>query len=74
MSKESPEIGVWQPIATVPRDGTIVLVCCAGFWPCVTKWDASQNGWIDDGENITPENFWPLTHWMPLPETPKNPS
>lgn len=68
----------WQPIETAPRDGTYVLVTCAGpFVPAVVCWATDENGtsgWTDDPEFFAwpPLDLsgWPLTHWMPLPLPP----
>ena len=68
-------IGTWQPIKTAPKDGTRILL----FWPYWRKRHAvigfydrdsvANNKWeadcaLDEG---------PLpTHWMPLPDPPKD--
>lgn len=63
----------WQPIATMPKDGTMVLVtngktmfvanqppgCSLGRWA-----KARSGGWYGAFESIAP------THWMPLPPQP----
>ena len=57
----------WQPIATAPKDGTAIL----GYFPSglmkVAQWIDHQNRWAGFGFGFvgTP------THWMPLPEPPK---
>ena len=70
----------WQPIETAPKDGTCIL----GVWVytedySLVKW--GRRGWEGycDGEKSKPaqgscfkdlhEPY--LTHWMPLPEPPK---
>ena len=61
----------WRPIETVPRDGTIVLAC----WPqqgnlIMIIWYSSVQGfWVRTGrEPVIPMQ---ATHWMPLPDPPK---
>lgn len=70
----------WQPIETVPKDGTMVIVfqnsgefthVCPAWW--------SESGYDDytDGCLVSSDNkgygrpCW-VTHWMPLPEPPKD--
>jgi hypothetical protein len=59
----------WRPIATAPKDGTPVL----GWWgtECmIVDWCVVVERWgsTHDGE----DTFLPEpTHWMPLPEGPK---
>lgn len=60
---------IWQPIATAPKDGTAIL----GWWgtECmIVDWCVVVERWgsTHDGEDMfEPEP----THWMPLPEGPK---
>lgn len=55
----------WQPLATAPRDGTVVdLWHKDGFRITDSWWDAEDRVWtclFDDVE---------LTHWMPEPPPP----
>ena len=59
----------WRPIATAPKDGTPIL----GWWgtECIiVDWCVVVERWgsTHDGEDMfEPEP----THWMPLPEGPK---
>lgn len=63
----------WQPLATVPRDGTFVLVTCGGIYcPAVAKWNTEEETWEDGDGEYELEGEWPLTHWMPLPQPPTN--
>lgn len=64
----------WQPIETAPKDGTEIIVYTATkrittAWFCEeTKLWPHDEVYSEDGE---PCNVgWP-THWMPLPEPPK---
>lgn len=63
----------WQPIETAPKDGTKILLY-AVIWPdvAVGSWDESNNGWMlyPDSEDSGRERN--ISHWMPLPEPPKN--
>lgn len=57
----------WQPIETAPKDGTRVLTFRVKFR------EAMAVAWFD-GEEWRPVHgsAWPdPTHWMPLPEPPK---
>ena len=66
---------MWNPIRTAPKDGTWILVCCNGFVPAVVKWyeeygifsESCDEGDVEDEIH----DIWALTHWMPLPESPK---
>jgi hypothetical protein len=59
----------WRPIATAPKDGTAIL----GWWggECmIVDWCVVVERWgsTHDGEDMfEPEP----THWMPLPDGPK---
>jgi hypothetical protein len=60
----------WQPIATAPKDGTLILVCVdAHYLPKTACWAtyhpnaAGKATWRDApicGDKLAP------THWMPL--------
>ena len=75
----------WQPIETAPKDGTTILIACrnrvtAGDWvePRVfyvngepeynefdPYWQSWDGGFLLEGEHVA-------THWMPLPDPPKD--
>jgi hypothetical protein len=72
----------WQPISTAPRDGTDILGCYA--WTMADG--VYRIGWIADGYldghfdggrwvfaslGIDPEEYSAPTHWMRLPDPPK---
>lgn len=61
----------WQPIETAPKDGTTVLVELAGD-PPTTAYFSEEWGWLlaTPGGGATDRRCNP-THWMPLPESPK---
>ena len=62
----------WQPISTAPKDGTRILianakaVATAGWENSI--WWSKCGGWSDDDDLTAAE---PPTHWMPLPDVPK---
>lgn len=67
----------WLPIATAPKDGTIVLVndTTEGLCPFVAAryLDSPEwSGWIYDEEVLTDNNaLGPNpTHWLPIPPVP----
>lgn len=72
----------WQPIETAPKDGTAILAYSrqAGLegkllrshGVKVTWWrtDRARDGFTGWGEFN--DQFWPATHWTPLPEPPKS--
>ena len=72
----------WQPIETAPRDAIIILYRPnAAKWGKVApgEWDAQQyhkspkpywKMWLKIGGTLE-SRAWPPTHWMPLPEAPK---
>jgi len=73
----------WQPIATVPRDGTIILALEVHdnpkFRPCVYEGryqKASQLSCLLSHEenprfhNLSANRWSYPTHWMPLPDPP----
>ena len=73
----------WQPIATVPRDGTLILLSggrsdqdkYVGKWmhfPIVTArwWDKWIVALADADGDIVAAEYEAPTHWMPLPEPP----
>ena len=77
---------MWQPIETVPKDGTAVLLIGVhedgvggqythGGEPYVARWVPSakwpQHSWVvSGGTRYASSGFGEPTHWMPLPEPP----
>lgn len=59
----------WRPIATAPKDGTAIL----GWWAgecMIVDWCVVVERW--GSTHDTEDLFLPEpTHWMPLPEGPK---
>ena len=64
------ESSEWQPIETVPKDGTEILLWYADMKAVnVAFWDGGQ--WrirYAEGEH----DLWEPTHWMHLPAPPEN--
>lgn len=56
----------WQPIETAPRDGTKFLGYC-GNTIIISHWDDME--WAAQKPSFFPVSI--ITHWMPLPEAPK---
>ncbi len=68
----------WQPIETAPKDGTPILAYRGDHYKSfghvqVTYWRTAAHkvGYIGWGEFN--QRWWPPTHWMPLPEPPRQP-
>jgi hypothetical protein len=74
-SPSPPGESGWQPIATAPKDGTMVMIYDQGDPTpiAVAYWTTSV--WVDGGAWVQEEHrsdtytFNP-THWMPLPTPP----
>ncbi len=74
---------MWQPIATAPKDGTDILVFQPAFekhgiksWQvermAVASWNRSWSVSHVGGWECETEIEWEaVTHWMPLPESPR---
>ena len=75
----------WQPIETAPKDGTPILALDWLFHtnipkPAIMYWGEDHRGgawcdyasWEDPAEH-TGWEYEMVSHWMPLPELPKNP-
>lgn len=69
----------WQPIETAPRDGTEILVTSEYGDVSVVRW--LHNDWqgmcdgepsiAAQGDTYTDYHHPFCSHWMPLPEPPK---
>ena len=55
----------WQKIETAPKDGTEILLGAKDGSITVGRWEL--HNFFTDGDF---DAFW-ATHWMPLPEPPK---
>jgi hypothetical protein len=72
----------WQPIETAPRDRTpLVLWESHGAEPLIgwwcdfdCRWVASKTYYDTDGNACVVDNVYSegVTHWMPLPQPPKD--
>lgn len=66
---ESTGVSLWQPMATAPTDGTLVLVFDEGAIVIASYLDSAdeaQSGWYENGRMDTPPQYW-----MPLPAPPE---
>jgi hypothetical protein len=68
----------WQPIETAPRDGSSVIIGCAGkgsgegVYATEPGWKGwPEPGWYWVGEDADLARPIEPTHWMPLPPPPK---
>ena len=71
MAKET----AWKPFNTAPKDGTVILARCKGYYPLTIYWDSKRRIWIDseernalqhpDGES---ECYWNPDEWANIPE------
>lgn len=70
----TPEVSVWQPIASAPKDGTRIIVYRPRFdgdyIPQIGCDYWMQSKWIS-GAWAHSNSDCPPTHWVPLPEPPK---
>lgn len=78
LREENRRLREWQPIESVPKDGTAVMVKLPGSdIPVIVRWDdalqmAYGPKWVNcwDGELL---GWFELpTHWFPLPTAPEN--
>ncbi len=65
----------WRPIDTAPKDGTKILAYCPkhpdGYRVIrVTWWRRPEDGHGFIGWGEFNMQYWPPTHWMPLPKPP----
>ena len=58
----------WRPIATAPKDGTVILSWDGNVRMCVA-WSTRDKCWfVYDDDNR--DDWNDVTHWMPLPDPP----
>jgi len=85
MSKieDGPAFGVWQPIETAPRDGTIILLAdrgyvLVGYWGLAKGVSPAGSNkrfpWVTldetNGVNSMMDGEFGPDHWMPRPKPP----
>lgn len=73
---------LWQPTETAPRDGTYILLYAKGYYAIATWMECSLDTepgkrWVIStvdcmGEPHGQDIVLNPTHWMPLPEPPKD--
>jgi hypothetical protein len=76
MSDPVPATTGWQPVETAPKDGTVIDLWLPDGRAPACRW--GRNGWQIEFAEM-PGSFESLvaargdaaTHWMPLPEGPK---
>ena len=87
---EQPDNHGWRPIETAPRNGTLILLCSAGYQPCAGMWfdkPEFDHGkcWLpfapegvfecdQDLDDYMGNGFYNPTHWQPLPPPPEDES
>lgn len=63
----------WQPIGTCPRDEPVLIGGGDILYPIVASWSGLRDEpWHLDAQAVLCDEItgWP-THWMPLPDQPK---
>lgn len=63
----------WRPIATAPRDGTLLDLWFAGDWDCRVAdacWRGEFGWWVERRGCSYNHNPTIITHWRPIPEAP----
>ena len=76
--KELKQSQQWKPIETAPRDGTTVLLSfhyLNGVHPgksfvAMLEWNKATGGW-GLFKNLELDGTLKVSHWMPIPEPPK---
>lgn len=59
----------WQPIETAPKDGRPLLLSTDKGFMVIGKRNKHLRIWVEMDGRETPRE---ITHWMPLPPTPKD--
>jgi hypothetical protein len=62
----------WQPIETVPKDGTVILVTNEKSWVHPAAWNNADEkypwAFMDGAQELNGMMEKYPTHWMPLPD------
>jgi len=61
----------WQPIETAPKDGTVILTLRKNGRIAPAVWYDNPFGDKNTVIDNSSGKWWTVTHWMPLPEPPK---
>jgi hypothetical protein len=68
--RNAQSLAEWQSMATARKDGSRILLWDAAFRRCVVaRWDFERWHIGDYGAEHEPRK---ASHWMPLPEPPRN--
>lgn len=74
MNNVTSEVSGWQPIATAPKDGRMILLYPSSCWTEDTEYDYEVSYWDKDlrafAQSACPDDFDGFTHWQPLPSPP----
>lgn len=54
------------------REDVLIRVKCANYFNIEQGYYKGNNEWVNCWCSIRNEGLYPVTHWMPLPEPPKN--
>lgn len=60
----------WRPIATAPRDGSVVLLWAPAWRAASTGWTYANDFWQDCPKYNGSDPTRIPTHWMPAPTPP----
>lgn len=62
----------WQPIETVPKDGTTVLFGFAGKKHfSLVYWNLEREAWFSQNNGYCLSHDLSATHWLPVPPPPE---
>lgn len=70
-SSQAETAAAWQPIETVPRDGTEILTMRSNGYIRNARWYDNPFGRKDTVIDNADGKWWTVTHWMPLPPPTK---
>jgi len=62
----------WQPIATAPKDGDLLLLYSERDGVRAGYWDDNAMLWVSEASQYFTACRTSPTHWMPLPSPPKD--